>query len=528
MKLRWKILIWVVAICSLPAALVVWNYWPMGRVTLVISPETTYITESLTADGYPDYAAAINARLAAGTRPEDNAAIDILHAVGIDLIPEAYRAEALAALGVSEADFANDPPPFEPFEDFLARLTAETGLEYASYYDIAEAIDMGEGTIDDYPHMRMWLDENEAAIDRYLRAADRPLLYWPILSVQNEQMCDPFRQVRGRWLDVAMYGLSLRWLAAKTEGDAFDVLMDYVTCVRLARAWSGGVSAHVLELGAMGTLRAFSADAINEGALSRDELVRLQNALRDLPELPPLSVSVETDRLVTLMVLISQWRRGEPTDRIGGLRVWPIDWVAVDINLVLREVNEALDANQQVFACGTYSQAACYAPVERDAAEHFTNMMTLYQREREGTEHLERGRRGRAAYTQPIADEIVLYLVGDIALQLYTNHARSVGCERLLELAVALQLYKLDEGEYPDSLGDLVTKYIDEVPVDPFNDESMRYLRVGAGCLVYSVGENQIDEEGQGWDFRPLGTDGHIRDADDITVALGVPSVYDD
>jgi hypothetical protein len=37
-----------------------------------ISKETTFITEPLDKDGYPDYAAALNARLSKGVTPENN------------------------------------------------------------------------------------------------------------------------------------------------------------------------------------------------------------------------------------------------------------------------------------------------------------------------------------------------------------------------------------------------------------------------------------------------------------------------
>ena len=42
---------------------------------VTISKETTYITEPLRADGYPDYVAALNQRFSQGVTPENNAAV---------------------------------------------------------------------------------------------------------------------------------------------------------------------------------------------------------------------------------------------------------------------------------------------------------------------------------------------------------------------------------------------------------------------------------------------------------------------
>ena len=52
------------------------------RVLATISKETTYITEPLRKDGYPDYVAAMNQRLSQGVTPENNAAVPFWKAMG--------------------------------------------------------------------------------------------------------------------------------------------------------------------------------------------------------------------------------------------------------------------------------------------------------------------------------------------------------------------------------------------------------------------------------------------------------------
>jgi hypothetical protein len=257
----------------------------------------------------------------------------------------------------------------------------------------------------------------------------------------------------------------------------------------------------------------------------------LRDALRALPAEMPLPEQAELGRLMTLLGIINQWKHGEPTDEFSGLRVWPIDWVVLDINTVLRKVNEGMDANATIAACRTYSEARRYEPpAEWESEIDFIGLMTLHKQPRGGEEHLKRGRRGRAAYTQPIADEIALVTTGDARLRVLTfaNHTRSQVDEQLLELMIALRLHKFDHGAYPESLFELVPQYLGKVPDDPFDGATMRYYRRGKGCVVYSVGPNQLDEAGQGWDYRPPDYDEWIDDADDIAVALGVPSAYDE
>ncbi len=62
--------------------------------------------------------------------------------------------------------------------------------------------------------------------------------------------------------------------------------------------------------------------------------------------------------------------------------------------------------------------------------------------------------------------------------------------------AFAVAAFRADHGQYPDSLQELVPRYLDQMPMDLFADGPLRFHRNGDGCLIYSVGENGIDEDG--------------------------------
>src|SRR5690349_19780241 len=53
-----------------------------GRGKFTISKETTYVTEPVGKDGYPDYARALNRRLRQGVTPENNANVLLWKAIG--------------------------------------------------------------------------------------------------------------------------------------------------------------------------------------------------------------------------------------------------------------------------------------------------------------------------------------------------------------------------------------------------------------------------------------------------------------
>jgi hypothetical protein len=59
-------------------------------------------------------------------------------------------------------------------------------------------------------------------------------------------------------------------------------------------------------------------------------------------------------------------------------------------------------------------------------------------------------------------------------------------------------MYKIDHGSRPESLEDLVPKYLLKVPQDPMDEpgQSIRYINDPETPRLYSVGQNGLDEQG--------------------------------
>ncbi len=68
----------------------------------------------------------------------------------------------------------------------------------------------------------------------------------------------------------------------------------------------------------------------------------------------------------------------------------------------------------------------------------------------------------------------------------------------LARVACALERHRLATGGYPEQLTELQPKFIDRLPVDPVNGESLKYRREAPDRFVlYSVGFNLKDDGGQ-------------------------------
>ena len=74
----------------------------------------------------------------------------------------------------------------------------------------------------------------------------------------------------------------------------------------------------------------------------------------------------------------------------------------------------------------------------------------------------------------------------------FANRARL----RTALAAVAVERYRLVNGELPDKLRHLVPQYLDAVPVDPFDGKLLRYRKLKKGFIVYSIGKNLKDDAG--------------------------------
>ncbi len=67
---------------------------------------------------------------------------------------------------------------------------------------------------------------------------------------------------------------------------------------------------------------------------------------------------------------------------------------------------------------------------------------------------------------------------------------------RTAQTALAVQRYRLATGKLPDTLAVLVPAYLDAVPTDPFDGNEIRYKKLEAGFVVYSIGEDLSDDGG--------------------------------
>ncbi len=89
---------------------------------------------------------------------------------------------------------------------------------------------------------------------------------------------------------------------------------------------------------------------------------------------------------------------------------------------------------------------------------------------------------------------------------LFLEIVNGLAALRGTRIVLALELYVRAHGRYPDELAALVPACIDELPRDPYTDESFLYRRRGDSFLLYSVGLDLEDQNGnEGEEFTTPG-----------------------
>lgn len=73
---------------------------------------------------------------------------------------------------------------------------------------------------------------------------------------------------------------------------------------------------------------------------------------------------------------------------------------------------------------------------------------------------------------------------------------RVVAGSRTAAAALAVKRYQLQNGALPDSLGQVVPRYLPAVPLDPYDGQPLRYRKEPDKFVVYSVSENGRDDGG--------------------------------
>ncbi len=80
--------------------------------------------------------------------------------------------------------------------------------------------------------------------------------------------------------------------------------------------------------------------------------------------------------------------------------------------------------------------------------------------------------------------------------KVFSNSAGAQATNASCHVALAMTRYRLDHGSLPSKLDVLVPKYLDAIPLDPFDGKPLRLVIKGNDHIIYSIGPDGVDDGG--------------------------------
>lgn len=463
-------------------------------VPLVISKETTYITEPLRPDGTPDYLVAINQECSKGVTPENNAAVLFWKAAGPAPIPVAIRARYFHMLNMPLPPVSGDYfVELEEWGERRKQVDAEATLKLVVELSAAVTRPWSKK---EYPLLAEWLAANEKPLRVVVAGSKRPRRYDSLICDDSGERKLTNVCVRGtHQCRVFARCLVLRAMLRIDEGKPEDAWADLLACHRLARlAGQGPFLAEVV-----------IANSIDDMALNGDRALlqhtrltalQIERMRKDLAELPPMPRMVDKagrgERFEVLDFAL------QTNARDLGVRESGVDW-----NVVLRMINSRFD--QLVAAVGQSNRGERLRAIEDFGGELKDDEVEAKSRMPPAEMILNR----RKVVSRQVGLIVISMLTPEMDGVTLVEDRMTMGLE-LTDIAFALAQYRSEHGRYPAKLADLVPKYVKAVPKDIFaGDAELHYKPQGDGYLLYSVGKNGKDDggkqeeeakNGEGWD----------------------------
>jgi hypothetical protein len=490
------------------------------RVLVTMSKETTYITEPLRPDGYPDYVAFLNRQMSHGVRPENNAAVPFWKAVGPEEIHPADRERYFQMLGMSPLPEKGDYFVTSGSHIVLNEDTGSTAATKSPsdvLRDQLQAAMKRPWSKREFPVWAAWLENNEKPLALLVEASKRPRRYDPLVvsgTVPLAAVLQPATFLY-RYVPDALVARAMLQLGEGHVDEAWD---DILAAHRLARlAGQGPTMVDAITARSISEQVSFGSYAIlRHPNLTAAQIARMRADCDRLPPMPRIIDRINTcERFVFLDAVLRTARdvRASPTSIARSmlmlektLGLTPQDRAAwkliaassgdptINWDAVLRMSNARYDkwaAAMRMPAGGERRKAV--KSLQEDTAFKTNDETAVADQPLPGEMREARSRRLQSAF-------MAMFFTG-VATSLALDDRTTMRSE-LTDLAFGLAAYRADHGAYPARLADLAPKYIRAVPRDIFNDAELHYRPEKDGYLLYSVGDNGKDDGGRSYDDR--------------------------
>ncbi len=492
-----------------------------AALPFTISTQTTWLTSPIAANGYVDYAAALNQRLGRGIRPEQNAAVPLFDLWGNRDIPEAKRAEFYRLLHMP----APGERQFDVAYSFVLNLRGGDLDDEAHerLYDEAKTIRSRPWKPNEFPDFVTWLGKYDRAIDTAAAAVARPRYFVPFVGTAGTGIYDAFAIGLPHFAEAFLSRAMLR----VGTGEHPRAYADILASLRLAAHTFSGPTLIDSLIGnkLLRDTTGLYGIWLRESAPSRADLAQALRDLRALPASPTLAERIDWgERCIILAEAISlaSLDRNELAQRIKGF--FPLSEEPL-LEVLSKLERQTIDFNALLRQINRHTDRCVAAANQRDDARRIQAIQTLEASDHEAAKLLNdpdavANRISRAANPGIALGELLGEALSQVPVSPHMVRMEMRYHQWLdhLRLAVALAAYRSEHGEYPRDLADLLPAFLPKLPRDRFagGDVLPIYRRREQGYVLYSVGEDGQDGDGKPWNVLDQVTEGR----DDAVITM--------
>ena len=478
---------------------------------ITVSPQTTVLTTPLADDGLPDYAKALLDEQRKGVTPENNGAIPFLQAMWPASLEPEHRLAVCQELGMEVPQGNGMSGPYS--EKLQAKLLKQLSLgknddteweQELIFKEQAEEhvcliLDWIGGTPwsrEQVPLVADWIDQHAEQYDLLHQAVAKPKLYLPspslllnpndLLIVMDLSQIQAFRSAARCLTARVNYFLGEGNVAAAWK----DTQVTYKISQRMSRKFFIG---EFVSIAIEGVAYHSTLQILDDENLTPEVAQEIRDYLQQRPLRHHMfRVLDQGERLLLVATILEiSGKRSMTTpdlsdyaDELGtlvGLAQTSCDW-----DCVLKTGNEWYDRDVEAMKIPDWEERqAALALVEADFTTQQNAAMANL-----ATSLLNRKKRSQQV------GNLITSLMQPASTPALAVEDRSNTRLQLLQTAAALALYRLGEGDYPDSLEAMVPKYLETLPVDLFHAAPLVYQKTKAGYLLYSRGGNGKDDGG--------------------------------
>ncbi len=398
---------------------------------------------------------------------------------------------------VSEIQRIRDAGGALTYDDLLAGVVPvpdeeNSALEILELADELGAIREGQQKSDDYPWLGRaetpdwpapWLDEMIVTVDEFLSRQEALLANLDVIadmprgSFGRDYYAGDALSILLPETTTVRTAAKLMELAAERDarlGDMERAVQRLITVLNIGHSHADDpilismlVVAAVEELGVNALEHILTQHRFDEPALER-----LQHAFADRGSVSLVARGLSGERVGQLALSDYVKRHGIQSisnAALGGGKSWSVtNWALagiLDLNLA-----KAIELLTPVVEAADSHATAIKAADDMDAALASTSPLSV-----------------RYFITHSLVSSLSRSCV------FFAQRAAHMRCT---VAALAMERYRLANGAWPVSLDELVPEYLDSVPIDPFDEKPMRFATKDGYVVIYSVGENGVDDGG--------------------------------